>query len=106
MLTFRIHIRIHHQDEFVKYGECEDLGTLSFSCQFTNRVELNGLGRLEESGTSNRSTRARSTRCHKIKRKFNKHMEFFLKGRGSCYYDEETVGDIKVPLRYKHLVKQ
>ena len=33
-------------------------------------------------------------------------MEFFLKGGGSCSYDDETVGDIEVPLRYKHLVKQ
>ena len=33
-------------------------------------------------------------------------MEFFLKGGGSCSYDDETVGDIDVPLRYKHLVKQ
>ena len=53
-----------------------------------------------------RSTRATSTRCHNIKRKFNKHMDFFLKGGRSCSYDDEIVGDIKVPLRYKHLVKQ
>ena len=33
-------------------------------------------------------------------------MNFFLKGGGSCSYDDETVGDIDVPLRYKHLVKQ
>ena len=33
-------------------------------------------------------------------------MNFFLKGGGSCSYDDEIVGDIKVPLRYKHLVKQ
>jgi hypothetical protein len=25
---------------------------------------------------------------------------------GSCSYDDETIGDIEVPLRYKHLVKQ
>ena len=63
------------------------------------------LGRLEESETSSRSTRDRSTRFHKIKRKFNKHMEFFLKGGGSCSYDVAIVEDIEVPLRYKHLVK-
>ena len=63
-------------------------------------------GMLEESETSSRSTRARSTRCHKIKRKFKKCMEFFLKARGSCSYDDEIVGDIEVPIRYKHLVKQ
>ena len=38
------------------------------------------LGRLEESETSSRSIRARSTRFHKIRRKFTKHMDFFLKG--------------------------
>ena len=64
------------------------------------------LGRLEESETSSRSTRARSTRCQKIRRKFDKHMNFFLQGGGSCSYDDETVGDIDVPLRYQHLVKK
>ena len=33
-------------------------------------------------------------------------MEFFIKGGGSCSYDDETVGDIEVPLRYKNLVNQ
>ena len=61
---------------------------------------------LEESETSSRPTRARSTRCQKIRKKFNKRMKFFLKGGGSCSYDVEIVGDIEVPLRYKHLVKQ
>ena len=64
------------------------------------------LGRIEESETSNRSIRSRSTICQKIKRKFNKHMEMFLAGGGSCFYDDETIGDIEVPLRYKNLVKQ
>ena len=64
------------------------------------------LGRLEESETSSRSTRARSTRCHKIRRKFDKRMNFFLQGGGSCSYDDETVGDIGVPLTYQYLVKQ
>ena len=31
---------------------------------------------------------------------------FFLAKGGSCSYDDETIGDINVPLRYKHLVKQ
>ena len=64
------------------------------------------LGRIEESKKSSRSKRAISTRCHKIRRKFNKHMEFFLKGGGSCSYDDEIVGDIDASLRYQHLVKQ
>jgi hypothetical protein len=33
-------------------------------------------------------------------------MEFFLARGGSCSYDDETKGDIEVPLRYKHLVKE
>ena len=61
-------------------------------------------GRIEKIQTSNRYTRDRSTRCQKIKRKFNKHMEFFLAGGGSCSYDDETIGDIEVPLRYKNLM--
>ena len=56
------------------------------------------LGRLEESETSSRSTRARSTRCQKIRRKFDKRMNFFLQGGGSCSYDDETVGYIEVTL--------
>jgi hypothetical protein len=33
-------------------------------------------------------------------------MKFFLPKGGSCSYDDESIGDIDVPLRYKHLVKQ
>ena len=55
------------------------------------------LGSLEKSETSSRSIRAISTRCHKIRRKFNKRMELFLKEWGSCSYDDEIVGDIDVP---------
>ena len=40
------------------------------------------LGRLEESETSSRSTRARSTRCQKIRIKLDKHMNFFSKEGG------------------------
>ena len=43
------------------------------------------LGRLEESETSNRYTRAISTRCQKIKRKFHKHMNFFLLKGGHVF---------------------
>ena len=34
------------------------------------------------------------------------HMEFFLVGGGSCSYDDETIRDIEVSLRYKNLLKQ
>ena len=64
------------------------------------------LGRLKESKTSSRSTRVISTRHQKIERKFHKRMEFFLVEVGSCSYDDETICDIEIPLRYIHLVKQ
>ena len=64
------------------------------------------LGRLEESETSSRPKRGRSTRCHNIRIKFNKQMEYFVRGGWSCSYDDDTVGYIEIPLRYNHLVKQ
>ena len=33
-------------------------------------------------------------------------MKFFIAKAGSCSYDDETIGDIEVPLRHKHIVKQ
>ena len=75
---------------------------------FSNLSSFNegSLGRIEESETCSSSTRARSTRCQNIIRKFSKHMDFFLTGGGSCSCDDETIGDIEVPLRYKNLVKK
>ena len=64
------------------------------------------LGRLEESETSRRYTTCISTRFQKIKRKFHKCIECFLVEGGSCFYDDETIGNIEVSLMYKHLVKQ
>jgi hypothetical protein len=32
-------------------------------------------------------------------------MDFFLSEGGLCSYDDEIIGDIEVPLMYKHLVK-
>jgi hypothetical protein len=63
-------------------------------------------GRIEESETSSRSNRRRSTRGEKIIRKFHRCMEFFLAKGGSCSYDHESIDDIEVPLRYKHIVKK
>ena len=63
-------------------------------------------GREEESETCSMSKRGRSTRGQKIRRKFHKRMEFFLVEGGSCSYDDESIGDVEVPLRYKHLWKQ
>ena len=48
--------------------------------------------------TCTTSMKERQTRGQKIIRKFNKCMQFFLSQGGSCSYDDETKGDIKVPL--------
>jgi hypothetical protein len=55
--------------------------------------------------TSNTSNRVRSTRGEKVRRKFCRHMELFLVEGGSCSYDDESIGDVEVPLRYKHLLR-
>jgi hypothetical protein len=61
--------------------------------------------RIEESETST-SNRRRSTRGENIRRKFHRRMDFFLAKGGSCFYDHESIDDIEVPLRYKHIVKR
>ena len=33
-------------------------------------------------------------------------MDFFLIEEGPCSYDDKTIGDIEVPLKYKHIGKQ
>jgi hypothetical protein len=58
-----------------------------------------------ESVKSNTSNRERSTRGEKVRRKLCRCMELFLVEGGSCSYDDESIGDIEVPLRYKHLVR-
>jgi len=40
-----------------------------------------------------------------IRRKFNNRFNCFLAKGGSCSYGDESISDIEVPLRYKHLVK-
>jgi hypothetical protein len=55
--------------------------------------------------TSNTSNRAISTRGGKVGIKLCRHMELFLDGGCSCSYDDESIGDIEVPFRYKHLVR-
>ena len=56
--------------------------------------------------TSNTCNKAKLTRGEKARRKFGRRMKFFLAEGGSCSYDDESIGDIEVPLRYKHLLKQ
>ena len=46
------------------------------------------------------------TRGEKVGIKFRRRMEFFLSKGGSWSYDDDSIGDIDVPLIYKHLVKQ
>ena len=54
---------------------------------------------------SNTYYKAKSTRGEKVRRKFGRRMKLFLAEGGSCSYDDESIGDIEVPLRYKHLLK-
>ena len=37
---------------------------------------------------------------------YSNWMQIFLTKGGSCPYNDETKGDIKVPLRYTHLEKE
>jgi len=62
-------------------------------------------GRGESVTTSNTSNRARSTRGEKVRRKLRRCLELFLAEGGSCSYDDESISDIEVPLRYKHLLR-
>ena len=55
---------------------------------------------------SNTCYKAKTTRDEKVKRNFGRSMKLFLAEGGSCSYDDERIGDIEVPLRYKHLLKQ
>jgi hypothetical protein len=55
---------------------------------------------------SNTSNRVRSSRGEKVKRKLHRHMELFLVEGGSCSYDDESIGDVEVPLRCKHIVRR
>jgi hypothetical protein len=65
------------------------------------------LGQIEAGNAtaSSRYDKKTRTRCEKVRIKFCRCMNFFLT-EGSCSYDDERIGDIDVPLRYKHLVKQ
>ena len=61
---------------------------------------------VDESSTCGTTKIGRSTRGQKIKFFFDKHMQFFLANGGSCSYDDETKGDIKVPFWYTHIEKE
>lgn len=46
-----------------------------------------------------------STKGSNVRRKFKKHMDFFLSEGGSCSYDNDTITDKEVPLTYRHYRK-
>jgi hypothetical protein len=65
------------------------------------------LGQIEARNVtaSSRYDKQTRTRGEKVRIKFCRRMKIFVAEGGSCSYDDE-IGDIEVPLRYKHLVKQ
>jgi hypothetical protein len=54
---------------------------------------------------SNTCNKAKSTRGENVRRKFGRCIQLFISEGGSFSYNDERIGDIKVPLRYKHLLK-
>ena len=63
-------------------------------------------GMVDEISTCTTTKMERSTRGQKIRKKFNKCMQFFLAKGGSCSYDDESKGDIKIPFQYTHIEKE
>jgi hypothetical protein len=55
--------------------------------------------------TSSRYDKQIRTRGEKVRIKFCRRRKLFLAEGGSCSYDDESIGDIDVPLKHKHLVK-
>jgi hypothetical protein len=66
------------------------------------------LGQMEAGNAtaSSRYDKKTRTRGEKVRIKFCRCVKFFLAKGGSCSYNDESIGDIDVPLSYKHLVKQ
>jgi hypothetical protein len=66
------------------------------------------LGKIEAGNAtaSSRYDKQTRTRGEKVRIKFCRHMKIFLVEGRSCSYDDESIGDIDVALRYKNLVKQ
>jgi hypothetical protein len=65
------------------------------------------LGQIEARNvtSSSRYDKKTRTRGEKVGIKFCRRMKFFLAEGRSCSYDDDIIGYIDVPLRYKHLVK-
>jgi hypothetical protein len=64
------------------------------------------LREVESDTCCTRSTSSRSTRSEKVRKILCIRMQFFIANGGSCNYDAESIGDIELPLRYKHLVQR
>ena len=66
------------------------------------------LGQIEAKNAtaSSRYDEKTRTKGEKVKIQFCRCMKFFLAEVGSCSYNDEIIGDIDVPIRYNHLVKQ
>jgi hypothetical protein len=66
------------------------------------------LGKIEarNATTSSRYDKKTRTKSEKVRIKFCRCIKTFLVEGGSCSYDDESIGDIEVPLRYKNMVKQ
>jgi hypothetical protein len=62
-------------------------------------ISSNEILRGTRENISNTCNKAKSTRGEKVRRKFGRRMKLFLAEGGSCSYDDERTGDIKVPLR-------
>ena len=67
--------------------------------------EENILEEVESDTSITRSNRSRSTRGEKVRREFPRCIKIFVSEGGSCGYDNECIGDIEFPLRYRHFVK-
>jgi hypothetical protein len=56
--------------------------------------------------TSSRYDKKTRTRGEKVRIKFCRRTKLFPVEGGSCSYDDESIGDIDVTLKYKHIVNQ
>ena len=76
---------------------------MSDLCSLTEDQDI--LGEVESETYCTRSNSSRSTRAEKVRRILCRCMEFFIVEGGSCDYDDESIGDIELSFRYRHLVK-
>ena len=63
------------------------------------------LGEVESDMCCTRSIGSISIRSEKVRKRFRRCMQYFIANGGSSNYDDKRIGDIKLPLRYRHLVQ-